>query len=134
MIKAFALEEGQIELIGDEPGCDMLRESWVSFNWRQSARPAALVSHWKRLADAKSEMRIVVKEKGSNVVVIDQKQNIRFLFFEPAAHRRIPFKNRGPVGIGLFIRVQGEPDGGGVRTGNCAYDRGHNTTPAKNCI
>src|SRR5690606_14194448 len=79
-----------------------------------------LVRHRIRLADPEREVRVVIEEERRNVVVVDEEQNVGPLRRKPLLHRLVALENGSPDRILLLARVEGEPDGGGVRGGDTA--------------
>ena len=79
---------------------------------RHLARPTAFVGGNIHLVDAQHKGRIVVKEEGGDMVVVDQEQHINFLLLDPAAHRVEALEDRLPGRVVLFALVFGVAYGG----------------------
>ena len=67
----------------------------------------------------------MIEEERCDVIVIDEEQNIGFLFRQPLADRLISLKDWRPIGIGLFVHIESKTDCGSMRTGDCTDYRGH---------
>ena len=124
MVEVLALEIGKVELVGDHRLRDMLGELRIAHDRRDVARPAAFVGRAELLAHAQREVRIMLEERG-HVIVVDIDQHVRLLLAEPLLHRLVAFEDRLPHRILELARVFRERDGGGVRSGDAADDRGH---------
>jgi hypothetical protein len=125
MIEGFGLKVRQIEFIGRKPHRDVTGQGRMPLDRRQLARAAALVGHRILLADAEREMRIVIKKERGDVIVIDEKQNVRPLFGEPALHRPETLEDRCPDRIALPAGIQSEADGRGMRGPDASHYRCH---------
>ena len=69
MIQPLALEERQVEFIGDQPRCDVRGKLWVTFYRRQPAGPSPFIRHRVRVADTEGEMGVMIEEKRRDVIV-----------------------------------------------------------------
>jgi hypothetical protein len=94
------------------------RERGYADRW-QRTRAAALVGHRVRLADAESELRVVIEEERRDVVVEDQEQDIRLLLGQPLLHRLVSLEDWCPRRIVLLVFVEREPDGGVCEAAMC---------------
>ena len=74
----------------------MLRQVRVSLDGRQSAGTAAFIRYGIGVPDAQSKMGIVVEEERSDVVVVDEEQDIRFLVRQPLPHGLVRLEDRRP--------------------------------------
>src|SRR5215510_1871485 len=50
------------------------------------------------------------------LIVENEEQDVRPFRSKPLSNRFVTFENRGPIRVGLFIRVESETDGWRVRT------------------
>jgi hypothetical protein len=105
VVEALGLKEGEVALVRDEPVRDVLRERGMSLDGRKRPRSAAFVRHGKRIREAQREVRIVVEEKRSDVIVVDVEQHVRLLLLEPRTHRGEALEYRSPDGIVGRLRV-----------------------------
>ena len=129
MVELLVHKERHVELVRHQAAADMARERGVAFDWRQAARAAAFVRHTVFVINTQREGRVVVEEKSGYVVVEDIDQRIRFFLVEPALQRLEAFENRCPRRIMLFMMIDCEADGRGMRDGNTANNSSHNGTP-----
>ena len=124
MVEPLLLKEGEVELVRDEAMRDVLCERGMAFDGRQRPRSAAFVGHGKRLREAQREVRIVVEEKRSDVIVVDVEQHVRLLLLEPRAHGGKALEDRRPDRIVGRLRVDRVSDRRRVGRGESADYRG----------
>ena len=77
------------------------------------------------VADAEREVRVVIEEERGDVVVVDEEQDVGLLLGQPLLHRLVAGEDGRPHRVLLLVRIEREADGGGVRGGDAADDRGH---------
>src|SRR5579883_2524714 len=100
----------------------MVGKRRVTFYGRQSPGASAFVRNRIGIADSEREVRIVIEEEGGDVIVEDQKQDVRFLFRQPAADRLIGFGDRSPNRVVRLLAVQSESNSRGMRRSNRSDD------------
>src|SRR5262245_47949593 len=118
MIHRPILKERHVELIRHQPRTDVMSQTSVHLDCAEGSGTPAFSSDGRRLTDSQRKVRIMVKEEGCDVVVVNEEEDIRLLCFEPASHRLVGFKNGGPDRIILFLSVESKPDCWRVRTCN----------------
>src|SRR5262249_44947728 len=96
MIDRPVLKKGHGELMCRKRGGKMMGQAGGASHRRERPWAAAFVRGCVGIADAQRKVRIVVKKEGRDVVVINDKQNVRFLVRQPLPDRFIAFKNWRP--------------------------------------
>ena len=86
---------------------------------------ATFIGNFIAIADAQYERRVVIEEKGRDVIVVDEEQHVGTLRFKPRTNRREGIENGFPNRIGLFAVIQRKPDGGRMGNGDAADDGCH---------
>jgi len=96
VVERAMLEDGDVELVGHERRGDPGGEPGIAAHRRQRARPAALVRHRVRFADAERERGIVIEEEGGDVIVEDEEEHVGLPQSEPVLHRAEGVEDRLP--------------------------------------
>src|SRR5262249_47485485 len=96
-------------------------------------RSTAFVRDPEALAHAEREVRIVVEEERSHVVVVDEEQHVRALVRKPLLHGLVALEDRCPDRILLLLGVEREADRGRVGGGDPSDYGGHGMTPERWC-